>query len=215
MKPHAAAQELLIQARKSAGITQQQLADRAGVSQPSIAAYESGRRQPTLPTLYRLLAAAGYEPRIRLEQRHPPETGNRERRWIPLTAARAAAGIRSAVRRGDPSEALRWVAQLVADIERAPAVRRAALIRRVPPSTGDRRWDAMLAGAVEYVCHRFRLGVPQWSADPDRFLDRAWFVIETILGRPSPGLAVSAFSASPASLANRGVFVHSSSLESA
>lgn len=144
----------------------------------------------------------------------PPETGAPERRWIPLTAARAATGIRSAVRRGDPSEALRWVAQLVADIERAPAVRRAALIRRAPPSTGDRRWDAMLAGAVEYVCHRFGLEIPPWSADPDRFLDRAWFVIETILGRPSPGLAVSAFCASPASLANRGVFVHLSSLES-
>jgi hypothetical protein len=36
-----------------------------------VAAYESGRRQPTLPVLWRLLGAAGFEPRVRLA---PPDT---------------------------------------------------------------------------------------------------------------------------------------------
>ena len=35
--------------------------------QSTVARIEAGGMQPTLPQLYRLLAAAGYEPRIRLE----------------------------------------------------------------------------------------------------------------------------------------------------
>jgi transcriptional regulator with XRE-family HTH domain len=48
-------------------MTQTDLALQAGVSQQSISAYETGRKEPTLPTLVRLLAAAGSEMRIQLE----------------------------------------------------------------------------------------------------------------------------------------------------
>ena len=48
-------------------MTQTDLAHQAGVSQQSISAYETGKKEPTLPTLVRLLAAAGSEMRIRLE----------------------------------------------------------------------------------------------------------------------------------------------------
>ncbi len=37
-----------------------------GVTQPVVAAYESGRRQPTVPTLMRMLAAAGFDLRLSL-----------------------------------------------------------------------------------------------------------------------------------------------------
>ena len=66
-----AAGGLIRDARLRAGITQHQLAVRAETSQAAIAAYESGARQPTLPTLYRVIAAAGFEPRIRLEALDP------------------------------------------------------------------------------------------------------------------------------------------------
>ncbi|MGH9077509.1 MAG: helix-turn-helix domain-containing protein [Acidimicrobiales bacterium] len=42
------------------------MAARAHTVQSAIAAYEAGRRQPTLPTLYRILAAAGFDLRARL-----------------------------------------------------------------------------------------------------------------------------------------------------
>ncbi|MDK1018604.1 MAG: helix-turn-helix transcriptional regulator [Actinomycetota bacterium] len=58
---------LLRIARDKAGLTQAALAAEAGVSQQAISAYETGRKEPTLPTLQRLLAAAGLEMRIRLE----------------------------------------------------------------------------------------------------------------------------------------------------
>jgi uncharacterized protein len=62
---------LILDARTRAGLTQAELARRAGTAQSAIAAYESGRRQPTLPTLYRLLAAAGFDLRARLTPHDP------------------------------------------------------------------------------------------------------------------------------------------------
>lgn len=54
-------------ARQKGGLSQRELADRAGQTQQSISAYETGRKDPTLSTLNRLLAAAGFEMRVRLE----------------------------------------------------------------------------------------------------------------------------------------------------
>lgn len=45
--------------RRRRGLTQQELAQAAGTSQPVISAYESGKRDPTHTTLRRLVAAAG------------------------------------------------------------------------------------------------------------------------------------------------------------
>ncbi len=57
---------LLQLARHKAGITQAELARRAGVPASMVSAYERDRRQPTLATLLRLLKAAGYELRMHL-----------------------------------------------------------------------------------------------------------------------------------------------------
>src|SRR3954471_959108 len=45
--------------RTRAGLTQGELARRAGTSQATISAYESGAKQPSVATFSRLLAAAG------------------------------------------------------------------------------------------------------------------------------------------------------------
>lgn len=60
---------LLQSARIRLGLSQGAFAKLVGVAQPTLSAYESGRRQPTVPTLYRLLARAGLEPRTTLEER--------------------------------------------------------------------------------------------------------------------------------------------------
>lgn len=49
-------------------MTQAELAERAGTSQPVISAYEHGRRDPTTTTLRRLLAAAGARLDLRLAE---------------------------------------------------------------------------------------------------------------------------------------------------
>jgi transcriptional regulator with XRE-family HTH domain len=66
-----AAGALIADARLRAGLTQAELAARAGTAQSAIAAYEGGQRQPTLPTLYRILAAAGFDLRARLQVADP------------------------------------------------------------------------------------------------------------------------------------------------
>jgi transcriptional regulator with XRE-family HTH domain len=55
--------------RLRAGLTQAELARRAGTSQPVISAYEHGRRDPTVQTLTRLLAAAGADLVLRAPER--------------------------------------------------------------------------------------------------------------------------------------------------
>ena len=54
-------------ARQKAGLSQREFAESAGLTQQSISAYETGRKDPSLETLKRLLAAVGFEMRIRLE----------------------------------------------------------------------------------------------------------------------------------------------------
>jgi transcriptional regulator with XRE-family HTH domain len=51
--------ERLARARNSAGLTQQAVADRVGISQASLASYESGRRPVTAAMLVRLANAIG------------------------------------------------------------------------------------------------------------------------------------------------------------
>lgn len=88
--------------RDIAGVTQAELADAAGTSQPTIAAYESGRKSPTLDTMRRLGDAAGLELMIEF---HPPMT-REERRSLYLHRAIARrltedpAGLLNRARRG-------------------------------------------------------------------------------------------------------------------
>ena len=62
------AARILKMARKRAGLTQRQLAERSGIKQPAIARIESQRVIPRTDTLNRLLAACGVdlEPQKRL-----------------------------------------------------------------------------------------------------------------------------------------------------
>jgi transcriptional regulator with XRE-family HTH domain len=57
---------LLRLARHRSGLSQRELAERAGVPKTMVSAYERGKHQPTLPTLARLLRAAGWELRLEL-----------------------------------------------------------------------------------------------------------------------------------------------------
>jgi hypothetical protein len=68
---------LIRAARDRAALTQGDLAQLAGITQQTISAYETGRREPTLPTLLRLLAAAGFDLRMRLApaDRHDQSLG--------------------------------------------------------------------------------------------------------------------------------------------
>jgi predicted nucleotidyltransferase/DNA-binding XRE family transcriptional regulator len=53
--------DLLRAARQRARLSQTDLARRAGIAQSVISVYESGRREPSLPTLTRLIEATGHQ----------------------------------------------------------------------------------------------------------------------------------------------------------
>lgn len=61
LAPVVSASTVLRDSRRLAGLSQVELARRAGVSQSVVSAYESGARQPSVPMLERLVAATGFE----------------------------------------------------------------------------------------------------------------------------------------------------------
>lgn len=66
VRPGTAA-ALLTATRLRARLSQRELAQRAGVAYSMVGAYETARREPTLPTLHRLIAAAGGRLRVVVE----------------------------------------------------------------------------------------------------------------------------------------------------
>jgi transcriptional regulator with XRE-family HTH domain len=57
--------------RKAAKLTQQELANRAGIEQPQLARIESGGQLPRLDTLANLAKEAGYDMEIHLIPKSP------------------------------------------------------------------------------------------------------------------------------------------------
>jgi transcriptional regulator with XRE-family HTH domain len=60
-------------ARVRAGLSQAHIARRAGVTQPAVSTYERGGREPSLPMLEKLVAAAGFRLDVRIAE---PEAGS-------------------------------------------------------------------------------------------------------------------------------------------
>ena len=79
---------VLERARRGAGLSQQELADRARTSRTAVSAYEHGRKSPSLGTVERLLAASGYELDVRPRLSFQGVTGRRGQRYAVLTGCR-------------------------------------------------------------------------------------------------------------------------------
>jgi transcriptional regulator with XRE-family HTH domain len=78
------AADLLEHIRTSSGLTQEELARRAGTSRPTLSAYERGRKSPTVATFARLLFKAGWDldaqPRVSFTRQ---ATSRGKPTWIP------------------------------------------------------------------------------------------------------------------------------------
>ena len=72
---------LAAQARRASGLSQSEVARRAGTSRPTLSAYESGSRNPTLDTLERVLTANGQH---LIAVPDPIFTRHRDRRGKPF-----------------------------------------------------------------------------------------------------------------------------------
>lgn len=183
------AAEVLVEARRVTGLTQAALAALAGTTQSAIAAYESGRKQPTTATLDRIVRAGGVELSWAVVRRTP---------YRAMSLVDLAEALRSA--ESDLDRRLLTL-EFLQEFEAEEAEARLLLLTDRPSSTGDPRWDALVGALAEHLAFHHDLAYPAWAEEPDRFLDRWWFPSNT------PSTRAGAIVHAPAALARRGVFV--------
>ncbi|WP_369373211.1 hypothetical protein AB1046_05615 [Promicromonospora sp. Populi] len=127
-----------------------------------------------------------------------------------MTLGSLAEVIRSelAELRPDQNFLLRMVAQAINDFRalRTPQDRDQFLYR--PESTGDRRWDAMLAAVAEREARRSGHAIPEWVYDNAFVLSPWWFL------SPTESLRAYSLQHSAPEFAIRNIFIDAASLES-
>lgn len=180
------AARVIREARQGAGLTQVQLARRARVTQPVIAAYESGTREPSVPMLMRLVEASGNHLVMQFE---PDSSAYR--------LADLAHDVRGAT--GD-TRRLRLVFEFLRGAQ-DDAEPLQALVTAAPRTTGDVRFDALIGAIAEHLCVASDTPTPRWALAPDRFLHRPWWVSKL------PSAKRRALVHTPASFRRRGVMI--------
>ena len=189
---------LIRNARQQAGLSQTELARRAGTSQPTLASYEAGRVVPRIETVVRLLEASDHElcwaarPKVR-------------RGAVPMAAV--GQEIRVILRDEGERGAWRRLLDFVDDFRASPRAGQAFLVADSPELCGDTRFDAAMAGLVELLCDEAGLPWPDWTSAAERFCEPWWFVSGL------PGFEAMAFRDSPIELKQHGVFVNEGAFE--
>jgi transcriptional regulator with XRE-family HTH domain len=179
--------DLLITARRQSGLTQAQMAKIAKTTQSAIAAYEAGRREPTVPVLQRMLEATGHNLVIAFEADENIYRIADLARDIRKTPAK------------NGERRLRLVFEFLRDVNESQQLSLRFAVE--PMATGDRRLDALLAAITEDSCVRGGVAPPSWVFANKRFLDEAWWVSNLKSAR------VQALVNAPASFRRRGVMI--------
>ncbi len=179
-------------ARRAQGLTQAQLAERAGVGRQWLVALEGGHDRAELAKVMAVLEALGLATGTR-----PDADAPARRTW--LTATDAAEAVREELERGDTDFALRLLGRALNDFRSLtdPAERAAFLAE--PPSTGDLRWDTLLAAAVGRACRQASVAEPEWTRTAP--LASWWFPVF------DPVLAARTMQRTPADFAARGIWL--------
>lgn len=179
--------------RQRAGLTQSELARRAGTSQPTLARYESGELVPRFETLTRLAAAAEHTMVVTMQ----PEI-----RRGALTIDEVASDLRSLIDSDGVAALWRRLLDFVDDFRGSSHAGKVWLIEVPPQLIGDQRVDAAIAGIVEMLCSEASISVPLWANQLERFVAPWWFVNDL------PGFEAMALRDTPFTLARHGVFVN-------
>jgi transcriptional regulator with XRE-family HTH domain len=184
---------LLRDARHRAGLTQAELAEKSGTSQPTIAAYESGRAVPRLSTLQRLVECSGHDLEISASPTVRRGAAPIANVAIPLKDIAEQEGLPSAWRR---------LLDFVDDFRGSTAAGQRWLVAEEPGWTGNQKLDAAVAGIVDLLCVEVGIDSPLWTRDPGRVAEPWWFVAGL------PGFEAMALRDTPVALALHGVFVN-------
>lgn len=160
-------------ARLARGWTQSELAARVGVGRQWLVGLEKGHDRAELGKVMAVLRALGLTWVTRPDALATPGGQPCGRTWF--TAADAAQAIREELERGDTDFALRLLGRALADLRALddPADRAAFLAE--PPSTGDHRWDTLIAATVRAETRRLGITAPRWTLVPP--LASWWFPV--------------------------------------
>lgn len=181
-------------ARRSRGLTQLELAQRARVDQSRVSRSESRDEDPRFATADRLLAGAGHRLYSAPTRRDD--------------AATAAASIRELLRKGRPDLAFRQLIQLNDDLVAEKGLVRGILTLAEPEPTGDSVWDAAIAALVAWRLDDDGLPHPAWLAKPHRTLASPQYL------RIDPADPVPSAADVPLHFAERGVLAWDDSFAS-
>lgn len=155
--------QLLRETRRAKGWTQRQLATRAHMTQPALAAIESSAHDTRGSTLERLISVAGYGLFVL------PTTGQSAAHWADEIYQELRSSRRS------EAVAFRAIIGLSDDLIAADPDVRVALCVAPPPPCGDRRFDAVVAAVVEHHLQPLNLPIPAWVHEGHRLLESPWF----------------------------------------
>jgi transcriptional regulator with XRE-family HTH domain len=182
------------QRRTQAGLSAAKVALATGTSETNVAAYEREAKMPGSVVLERLLAAFDAGGSSTIFQHDL------------ITTPRLAASIRRGIKSNwSQSQLLRLVREHRSNSKFVITPEDRALFFARPSTTGDRRWDALIAASTADLFSRAHLGAPQWTEDV-RTSD--WVVSDNSTFEPY--LREN----SPEAFRSRGVFVDPDALES-
>jgi len=181
------AADLITQHRRAAGLSQRELARRAGTSSATLHRYEKGTVDPTTRTLNRILRACL----------------PRRRRWA--SAAELSHALAHRLRVGDSATAWRLVSEFLDDDQGADDSEFALVVTDAPMQESEPRAHALVAAIVEYLSVKRGLVPPLWTQAASEVVPW-WFVA----GDRFRALALLE---SPPSFVRRGIFVTRGALE--
>lgn len=157
--------DLIRTARKHAGLTGAQLAERLGITVGAVSHMERSERRGAiqLDTLRRALAAMGQNIRLDVVATDP---------YAPFTPANVTDEINQAIDDDRPELALRLVTHAAQMIAEHPEQFSRESLERRPSEIGDHRWEQLFRAIIGDAIPLDRAR-PSW-ADPAR-LPRAWY----------------------------------------
>ncbi len=153
---------ILEAARKSQGISQVQLARKANTFQANISMTESGATDSGISTVERYLSPLGFT-LIAIPTNKP-------------SVAEFALTIGKAIKEKKEARAFRLVIQLNDNLKSVEPEICVALCAAPAPSTENARFDALVAGIVEYALNQRGLPIPRWIREDSRKLSDRWIV---------------------------------------
>jgi hypothetical protein len=127
-----------------------------------------------------------------------------------MTLGSLADVVRAELRttRPDQNFLLRMVAQAISDYRVLTTGNDWDRFLARPTTTGDRRWDAMLAAVAEHEARRSMHPIPDWVYDNSYVLSPWWFL------SPTETLRAYSLQHSAPEFAIRNIFIDAASLES-